>query len=145
MRVVGLDGGEYVWRLTGHAARGGGRPESSYHRAARDLLRRLFPADRILEEVFLPGLPAAEYADFYLPLRVLMVEVQGEQHYGFTPHFHRHRPGYLAALGRDLDKRRWCELNDISLVELPYSEDADAWTRRIVAAHTAAPPAADGG
>lgn len=133
MKIRGLDGREYHWRLTGHIVRGDDdRPRSKYHLAARELLHHLYPADRILEELFLPGLPVTEFADFYLPLRQLMVEVQGEQHYKFIHYFHHDRLGYLSALRRDIDKQRWCAINGIGLVALPFYEDQNEWARRIL-------------
>lgn len=136
MKVRGLDGREYNWRLTGHVVRGDDeRPRSSYHLLARDLLRRFYPSDRVLEEVFLPGLRTVMYADFVVPLRRLVIEVQGEQHYKFVPYLCRDRLAYLAALGRDVDKRRWCVLNELSLVELPFHESEHEWTQRIRNAH----------
>jgi hypothetical protein len=126
MRVVGLDGLEHDWRPTS-------RPRgecSSYHRAARALLRSVFPCDAILEEVFLPG-SGGLHADFYLPLRRLMVEVQGEQHFTQVDHFHGDRLGFLRARLRDDDKRRWCGLNGIALVGLPFDEDEHGWRQRV--------------
>lgn len=133
MKVTGIDGREYNWVLRGHSVRPGDeRPRSKYHRRARALLGRLFPLDSVLEEVFLPGLPQAAYCDFYLPLRRLMVEVQGEQHAEFVEHFHGDRLGFLRACGRDGDKRAWCGINGVTLAELPCGEDDDGWARRIL-------------
>lgn len=132
MRVTGLDGVEYNWRLAGHAPPGDDdRPRSSYHLAARGLLRRLYPSDRLLEEVPLPGCGSDLRADFYLALRRLMVEVQGEQHYRLVGRFHGDTLGYLASRRRDLDKKRWCVINGIVLAEFPYHEDENGWRRRI--------------
>lgn len=129
MRVVGLDGADYKLRLTGHSAQ---REDcSSYHRQARDLLRELYPFDSVLEEVHLPGCEGGLYLDFFLPLRRLAVEVQGEQHYRFSPHFHGDRKGYLEAQRRDQNKREWCQKNNVRLVELPYHENRDRWSERI--------------
>lgn len=137
MKVRGLDGREYNWRLAGHGVRSDDdRPRSQYHLRARALLRRIYPADRLLEEVFLPGLSTAEYADFVLPLRRLVIEVQGQQHTDPDHYFHGDRMAYLRASKRDQDKRLWCELNDLSLVELPFSEKDDDWSERIFNAHT---------
>lgn len=136
MKVVGLDGRTYIWHLAGHNGTDSPeRPRSQYHLLARELLRRLYPMDRILEEVPLPGCPTNLWADFYLPLRKMMLEVQGEQHYRFIPHFHAGKLAYLSARGRDVDKKRWCLANEISLVELPWMESANDWVKRILAAN----------
>ena len=110
MIVLGLDGQEYRWKLRGHGVqRDEVRPRSSYHLAARELLRSLFPADAILEEVPLPGCPEKLFADFVLPLRRVAIEVQGEQHYTFISHFHRDKLGWLRSRNRDLHN---CTLRD---------------------------------
>jgi hypothetical protein len=135
MKIRGLDGREYHWKLQGHVpVLNDERPRSKYHKAAKVLLRELYPLDRILEEVPLPGVVAQKtlFADFYLPLRQLLIEVQGEQHYKFTPVFHGTTSGYMAALKRDQAKREWCALNHLRLVELPYNEDTATWTKRIL-------------
>lgn len=136
MKIVGLDGREYDWKPVGGVVRGEGRKCSKYHRVARELLRTYFPQDRILEEVFLPGLKTTGFADFYLPLRMMILEVQGEQHYKFTPIFHGNRLAYMMALKRDIEKKRWCVSNGITFVELPYNEDINGWSARILAAHS---------
>jgi hypothetical protein len=146
MKIRGLDGREYNWRPVGYSVLGDStRKFSDLHVTARNLLKELFPNDRIMEEVFLPGLPTTAYADLYLPLRQIIVEVQGEQHYRFVRIFQNNRLEFLKAKGRDVNKRRWCELNNIVLVELPYNEDRDQWCRRILAAHNTTEKGDDGG
>lgn len=131
MRVKGLDGREYPWNLRGlQPARDDARARSSYHLAARQLLQRLFPTTPILEEVPLPGSDGLR-ADFYLPMEKLIVEVHGEQHYKYVPHFHGDRLGFLAAKRRDASKETWCDLNGLRFVALPYSEDIDEWRSRV--------------
>ena len=46
----------------------------------------------------------------------LMVEVQGEQHYRFVPHFQKHVTKFWDARQRDMNKQEWCRLNDVTLV-----------------------------
>ncbi len=131
MRVEGLDGRTYSWNLAGHVPLGGdSRPRSADHVRARTLLEKLFPSDRRLEEVPLPGMGL--FVDFYIPLRGLMVEVNGPQHYEFVRYFHKTWFGFLESLRRDREKREWCELNELVLVELPYTETNDEWTTRII-------------
>ncbi len=130
-KVVGLDGRSYPWRLAGHLPDGDDeRPRSSFHLAARALLKAVFPLEQILEEIALPGSGYLS-ADFFLPHWNLVVEVHGQQHYCFSKLFHRDRNDFLAGKVRDRVKREWCELNGITLVELPYNEDLDEWRKRI--------------
>ncbi len=131
MRVYGLDGQQHSWQLSGHLPRGGeGRSPSQAHLRARALLECLYPSEPRLEEVFLPG-SGGLFADFVLPGRRLVVEVQGEQHYQYIFHFHKHRLGFVNSCLRDSLKARWCELNGLALVELPHDECEHDWARRL--------------
>lgn len=131
MKAKGLNGKEYNWKLIGHVPLGDdAQPRSKFHLTARALLTKLFPCDRILEEVPLPG-SGGLAADFFIPTEMLMVEVHGQQHYEFIPHFHIDRLGFIASKKRDVTKKYWCKLNGICLIELPYNEDINEWTRRI--------------
>lgn len=129
MKVLGLDGRSHAWAPT-TARFVDADYGSSGHRRARALLEALFPAEPRLEEVFLPG--CGLYADFYLPARRLVVEVQGVQHYEMVPFFHGGPDAFWRGVGRDHDKRAWCELNQISLAELPHDESDEQWRRRVL-------------
>src|SRR5687767_3019327 len=95
MKVLGLNGKQYHLKISGHKYRPGEtRPRSQYHVQARELLNTLFPADIILEEVILPGSDNLT-VDFFVPQANLMVEVHGEQHYKFNPHFHKNILGFI--------------------------------------------------
>jgi len=131
LKVIGLDGREHNWKLTGRSLSGNDtRPRSQYHKRARALLLKLFPFDQRLEEVPLPG-SGKLTADFFLPARRLLIEVHGEQHYGYTDFFHKDAPGFMRSQQRDSKKSRWCETNNINFVELPYGESDEQWTTRI--------------
>ncbi len=106
------------------------RPRSSYHLRARELLARLYPLDRRLEEVHLPGSDGL-YVDFFLPGRRLMVEVHGEQHYNRTSIFHETMLDFWKGQARDRKKEDWAILNHLRLVELPCHESVELWTERL--------------
>lgn len=130
MKVIGLNGRVYNWRLScsKHAPRDN---KSNTHVMARRLLHKLYPLDKILEEVALPGSSKLRL-DFYMPRLKLAIEVQGKQHYQYVNHFHRSIRGFANAKKRDNKKMEWCQLNNISLVHLPYNEDEEQWTQRIL-------------
>ena len=129
MKVVDFNGREYNFPPSGHMPNLGDlRKRSQYHLAARDLLKSMYPTQRILEEIPLPGIRL--FADFYLPDRKIVIEVHGQQHYRFVAHFHGTVAGFLGAKGKDLKKQEWCELNNISLVVLPYDKQ-DGWRETI--------------
>lgn len=131
MKVRGFDGREYPWPPKGHAVDfDDKRKRSEFHLKARDLLRSMYPTDRILEEVPLPGSNRLS-ADFYLPWRNIVVEVHGRQHYEYVPFFHGNKMAFIEGRQRDLKKIEWCNQNNIGVVELPYNETDEQWRERI--------------
>lgn len=131
MKVRGLDGRQHNLPLSADE-RNVDKQCSAYHVRARAVLARIYPNDRTHEEVQLPGCQGQKlFLDFFLPLRRLAVEVQGEQHTKFIPHFHGTMAGFLASLKRDRVKRQWCEMNEMVFVTLPHTEGDDEWTERI--------------
>jgi hypothetical protein len=133
MKVLGLDGRTHNLDLTGRVPLESERGGSAPHARCRALLERLFPADRRLEEVALPGSGNLRL-DFFLPTRRLAIEVHGRQHYEFVPHFHKTRLGFLQHRKRDTLKVDWCALNRLTHVELPHDGTDDEWAARIRAA-----------
>jgi hypothetical protein len=129
MIVTGLDNREYKWNLYNIKKRA---KVSSLHARAREILSNLFPCDIIVEEAQLPGIPRQIlYVDFVVPSEKLIIEVQGEQHYRFNAFFHDNKTDFYKAVARDNLKKRFCEINDLTLIELPYTETDDEWRARI--------------
>jgi len=137
MKVRGINGKEYVWNLSSYDVfYDDTRKRSKYHLRARNLLREIFNSYRILEEVKLPGSTALNrksvlYIDFYIPSIKMGFEVHGEQHYKYNPFFHKSQADFLKAKARDEDKIEWCEINDIDIIVLKYSESDDEWRKQI--------------
>ncbi len=87
-----------------------------------EIVSRLYPHDRMYEEVVLPdGL----VLDLLVPTMRLVIECQGRQHDEFVPFFHGSRSGFHRAQDRDTRKRRWCELNGLHLIEVPHDATED--------------------
>lgn len=137
MKVKGINGREYVWNLTGYdVLNNDNRKRSKYHIRARAIIKDIFNSYRILEEVKLPGSTSLHrksvlYLDFYIPNLKLAIEVHGQQHYEYSPFFHKSKADFLKSKARDEDKIDWCNLNDIRLITLKYSESDDEWRQRI--------------
>ena len=96
----------------------------------------MFRGYNIYEEVKLPGSvkPAKKsvlYLDFFIPNAIMAVEVHGEQHFKYVPYFHKSKAGFAQAKKRDLDKKEWCRINEITLVELRWDEDPEYWREKI--------------
>jgi hypothetical protein len=136
MKYIGFNGRQYNINPTDYIVYGDDElSRSSLHLRARQILKKLFPKDIILEEISLPGSSKGSTGtlrlDFLIETYKLAIEVHGEQHYKFNSHFFKDKHQFLLALKRDSVKMEWCEMNEISLVELPYSENDNEWKRRI--------------
>tara|TARA_R110002051_G_scaffold321822_2_gene410572 strand:+ start:108 stop:518 length:411 start_codon:yes stop_codon:yes gene_type:complete len=130
MKITGLDGKTHIWNLTNYVpSKDDNKPCSQYHVRARSLLTEEFPCDRILEEVGLPG--CGLFADFYIPKRKLMIEVHGSQHYEFNSFFFKSKADFYKAQARDRQKANWANINNITYIELPYTESDNEWRARI--------------
>ncbi|MBN86805.1 MAG: hypothetical protein CL885_04710 [Dehalococcoidia bacterium] len=61
--------------------------------------------------------------DFYNANKKIAIEVQGEQHTKYVPHFHgKNKINFFSQMRRDQQKREFCEINQIKLIEI-YSTD----------------------
>lgn len=105
---------------------------SKLHLKARELLKQEFPFLIILEEVYMPIFRKKKLPfDFFIPKNNLIIEVHGEQHFKFTPLFHKTRMDYLKSKVRDSQKKEWCELNKFRLVEFLWNEDVETWKMKL--------------
>lgn len=130
MKVVDLSGRQHTWNLKGYTVDPGDtRPRSQGHLACRALLKKLFPLDVVCEEV---STPDGLFIDFFLPNRKLAIEIQGVQHDQYVPFFHKTKPNFYKAQGRDQRKRQFCELNGFKLVELYPDEEESEWIKKIL-------------
>ena len=59
------------------------------------------------------------------------IEVQGQQHDEYIPHFHKSKREFVAAQHRDRLKLEWCELNEITLIYFRWDETTDEWRRKL--------------
>ena len=132
-KVTDLENIISSWKISGHIPKNNDeRARSKYHLKARKLLKQKFPTCQILEEVPVKVRRGQVlYLDFYIPLHDLCVEVHGEQHYKFVMFYHKTMLGFAQARKRDMEKIEWCQLNDITIVELPFNESEDEWKNRI--------------
>jgi hypothetical protein len=129
MKIKGLNEKEYTWSFQKYK---GKKKCSKYHLRARILLSNLFPFDIIYEEVPLPGSKTERQsrslvADFWIPQRYLIIEVQGEQHYKFNPHFFNNKLDFFKAQSCDRQKIEWCDKNNITLIQLPFNKSDEEW------------------
>ncbi len=126
MKVLTLDRKIVTWYPSGMST-SDQRPKSSYHEAARKLLKEKYSTMSILEEVSIPVRTGQTcYLDFYIPLLKKAVEAHGEQHYQMSYHFHGSLKGFANQRKRDNEKVEWCDINNIELVILAF-DDMEGW------------------
>lgn len=131
MLVIGLDGKEYKLKLKEAEVDDVNR--SSGHLKCRKLLKEIYPSDKVFEEIVLPGCNGIR-VDFIIPLRKSIIEVQGIQHFQFSPFFHKSKADFFAGKNRDRDKIAWAELNGFRAIVLDAgrSIDLDQWKYTIL-------------
>lgn len=122
MKVRDLDNKWFKWTPAG-SGRSDTRAKSKLHEIAREILKEKYPLITVMEEVSIT-LRWGQYAylDFYIPFYKKAIEVHGEQHYKFVPHFHVSAKGFIDSKKRDSDKIEWCENNGIEIVVLPFDK-----------------------
>jgi len=81
------------------------------------LLRNIYGFHALILEEF-PVPDERLWIDFFMPHHKLAFEYQGRQHDEFVKLFHGDRKGFERSKARDANKRKWCEVNDIVLVEV---------------------------
>ncbi len=93
------------------------------------IVDELFPNEVVLEEFYVPE--ESLYIDFYLPRKKLAVEVMGEQHYTYNAFFHGSKENFRKARQRDSNKARWCQINGINLISIPYASKPEETKKQI--------------
>jgi len=100
-----------------------GEGRGKFQSKVGELIQEAFPGCHVLEEF--PCVGDGLHLDFFVPRRMLAVEVQGEQHYKFNPFFHKTKADFLAQRRRDKTKVEWCKINDIRLVKIDWGEEEE--------------------
>jgi hypothetical protein len=88
------------------------------------VIQQVYSEQAVILEEF-PVIGTRLSLDFFLPNHKIAFEFQGKQHTEFSPHFHRTRAAFERQQQRDLDKKSWCVLNGIRLIEVFETVDAD--------------------
>jgi len=64
--------------------------------------------------------------DFYNANKRIAIEVQGRQHVKYVPYFHgKNKINFISQMRRDHQKREYCEMNDIKLIEVFEEKEID--------------------
>lgn len=95
--------------------------KSKLQYSAKIFLKKYWSRHIVFEEFPVAGTKLS--LDFYNANKKIAIEVQGRQHTQYVPFFHgKNKINYLNQLKRDSDKLKFCEINDITLVEI-YDND----------------------
>ena len=93
---------------------------SKFQFNVKQILRPYLINHVVVEEMAVPGTRLR--LDLLDLTTKILFESNGEQHRSYNEFFSRNRVGYLRSLQRDAAKLKWCDLNEITLVEI-YPED----------------------
>ncbi len=64
--------------------------------------------------------------DFYNANKRVAIEVQGRQHVKYVPFFHgKNKINFISQMRRDHQKREFCDMNDIKLIEVFSEKEID--------------------
>ena len=134
MKTRDLDGNIYNWKTQGTIVRSNEqRPRSKLHLTARSLLRNLYPTLQISEEVSVSLRRNKKvFLDFYINTIKTVIEVHGPQHYKFNTLYHTCAQDFLNQKKRDMNLQEWCEINNLTYIELPFNENEEQWKNRIM-------------
>lgn len=97
-----------------------GDSKSKFQKEVKRLLLPFWHHHVVFEEF--PVYGTRYTLDFFNANKSIAIEVQGKQHTKFIPYFHRNQFDYLEQLKKDEMKRKFCELNGITLLEI-FEED----------------------
>tara|TARA_R100000995_G_C3456282_1_gene110755 strand:+ start:38 stop:448 length:411 start_codon:yes stop_codon:yes gene_type:complete len=94
---------------------------SKRQREVKKFLKKYWQNHVVFEEFPVAGTRLS--IDIYNANKKIAIEVQGSQHTKYNRFFHgEHKNNYLEQLKRDQIKLKFCEINDIQLVEI-YEKD----------------------
>tara|TARA_R100000152_G_C6732293_1_gene156814 strand:+ start:104 stop:508 length:405 start_codon:yes stop_codon:yes gene_type:complete len=90
--------------------------KSKVQNSVKKYLKKYWSQDIVFEEFPLAGTRMT--FDFYNATKNIVIEVQGRQHTKFVPFMHGgSKINFLKQLKRDEDKIKFCNINDIVLLE----------------------------
>lgn len=101
-----------------------GKSKSKLQRATKLFLKKYWNRHIVFEEFPVAGTKLS--LDFYNANKKIAIEVQGRQHTEYVPFFHgKNKINYLNQLRRDSEKLKFCEINDIKLIEIYETDKVD--------------------
>ena len=90
---------------------------SKFQLRVKNFLEPYWERHVVFEEFPIPGTKLS--LDFFNANRKIAIEVQGAQHTSYVPFFHGgDKNNYLNQLNRDNQKLEFCEINNLTLLEI---------------------------
>lgn len=93
-----------------------GEGRGKFQSEVGDIIQDMYPGDHVLEEF--PCVGERLFLDFFLPRKMLAIEIQGRQHHEYVDFFHGTKAGFKAQQARDSRKEEWCRINNIRLIKI---------------------------
>ena len=123
MKFITLAGAERrILGLKKYLIKWEGKSRSKLQRSVKKKLKKHWKNHIVFEEFPVAGTRMT--FDFYNSNKKIAIEVQGVQHDRYVPFFHGNNAyNHISQLKRDDDKCQFCELNDITLVEILPSDE----------------------
>lgn len=100
-----------------------GEGRGKFQSEVGEILAELFPGYHVLEEF--PCVGEGLHLDFFIPTKLIAVEVQGQQHYKFNAFFHKDKAAFARQVMNDKRKVAWCNINKIHLVKIDVGESEE--------------------
>jgi hypothetical protein len=120
VRLLDINGRPRFKRVSNRFIDWNGESKSKFQRNIKLCLKPLWSHHVVYEEFPIYG---SRYTlDFFNATAKIAIEGQGKQHTQFTKYFQKSEFDYLKQLKIDEAKRRFCELNDIELIEVFYED-----------------------
>jgi hypothetical protein len=90
---------------------------SKFQLRVKNFLEPYWERHVVFEEFPIPGTKLS--LDFFNANKKIAIEVQGAQHTSYVPFFHGgYKNNYLNQLNRDNQKLEFCEINNLTLLEI---------------------------
>ena len=117
MRFIKLSGFTESKDVTKYSIKWTAKSRSKFQREVKFYLKPFWKNHIVFEEFPVVGTKMS--LDFVNLTLKIAVEVQGSQHLEYNKFFHgENRSNWYNQLQRDVDKKRWCELNGLKLIEI---------------------------
>lgn len=116
MRFKTLKGRERTKDFSKYRINWDKKEKSKFQTQVKDFLAPFLKNHIVYSEM--PMLGTLYRMDIYDATTRICYEAAGFQHEKFTPFFQKNRLGFLQQIKRDSNKARYCEINQIKLVEI---------------------------